>query len=118
VLKIETDDLMVGSYYYVGITGPGWNRTYYVDFRVTNATDLREVGDDSPKVMLYPVPVKDLLNINAPGLSNDEWVVLYDLTGRRLMEALLGDAPLNLGHLKSGVYLLVVDGQTYKVVKQ
>lgn len=118
VLKIATDHLEVGTYYYVQITGPGWNKTYFIDFEIINPTNVKEQEVYSPEVVLYPVPTEDLLYIKAPSLNENTRVLLYDLSGRRLMELLLSDTPLNLTHLNSGVYLLVLDGQTYKVVKQ
>lgn len=119
-LQFPTEGLQVGEFYIAWISaksvlnvgGSGYG------FTVVVPTSLNEIRQPAAEIQLHPVPVEDLLFIHAPDLADGTHGVMYDLSGRRLMDFLLSETPLNLSHLKTGVYLLMIDGRTFKVVKE
>ena len=68
---------------------------------------------------LYPNPVSDWLNLPCNGENLQ--VDIYDLKGTRLFsEMLLGEnaCQLNVSFLKTGVYVVSVNGETYRIIKK
>ena len=68
---------------------------------------------------LYPNPVSDWLNL--PYNGENLQVTIYDLNGTLLFsEILLGEnaCQLNVSFLKAGVYLVNIDGETYRIIKK
>ena len=68
--------------------------------------------------LLYPNPVGDLLTISCN--DSNTRVEIYDLKGTRLFSGLLsgGDAcQLNVSFLSAGIYVIHVDGETVKIIK-
>ena len=63
---------------------------------------------------LYPNPVGDWLTL--PCGENDR-VEIYDLKGTRLFSGTLSGDQLNVSFLKPGTYMVKVDGETYKIIK-
>ena len=67
---------------------------------------------------LYPNPVDDWLTIPCNGENTR--VEIYDLKGTRLFSGTLSEketCQLNVSFLNSGVYMVNVDGKTYKIIK-
>ena len=67
---------------------------------------------------LYPNPVDDWLTIPCTGESVR--VEIYDLKGTRLFSGTLSgeDAcQLNVSFLSTGVYIVLIDGESYKIIK-
>jgi hypothetical protein len=74
-------------------------------------------GKEGSVKMLYPNPVGDFLTIPCNG---DARVEIYDLKGSRLFSGALSgkDAcQLNVSFLNTGVYMVNVSGETYKIIK-
>jgi len=68
---------------------------------------------------LYPNPVDDWLTIPCNGANAR--VEIYDLKGSRLFSETLSDKDacrLNVSFLSAGVYIVNVEGKTYKMVKK
>ena len=72
--------------------------------------------EGSPK-LLYPNPVKDMLTL--PCTEGNTRVEIYDLKGTRLFsEVLLENAcQLDVSFLSAGIYMVNVNGKTYKITK-
>ena len=73
---------------------------------------------DNHVKQLYPNPINDWLTFPC----NDEpvRVEIYDLKGTRLFSGLLsgkGSCQLNVSFLETGVYMVNVSGETYKIIK-
>jgi len=68
--------------------------------------------------LLYPNPVGDLLTLPCDG--KPARVEIYDLKGTRLFSGLLSgeDAcQLNVSFLSTGIYMISVSGEMYKIIK-
>ena len=74
---------------------------------------LTEIGANAK--LLYPNPVSDWLTISYNGESAR--VEIYDLKGTRLFSGLLTDKRLNVSFLSAGTYMVNVDGESYKIIK-
>ena len=85
--------------------------------RVEMPTGLNDLKGDTDK-FLYPNPVDDWLTLPCKGENTR--VEIYDLKGTRLFSGSLSgnDAcQLNVSFLSTGVYMVNVDGKTYKIIK-
>lgn len=91
-------------------------------FDLTGVAVLRQVTDGveevrMAEVRIWPNPTTDRLTVSgAEGAS----LALYDLTGRCLMQVVRCGlrTDLDLNALNAGIYMLRVDGKTYRVVKR
>ena len=66
----------------------------------------------------YPNPVNDILTIPCKG--ENVRVEIYDLSGTRLYSGLLSGndyCQLNVSFLGTGIYVVSVDGETHKIIK-
>lgn len=117
-IVVKTDNLLPGNNYDIGLNRLGSTTTIYVQLHILQPTHLPDDQHSTSNIMVYPVPVKDLLYVNAPTLNPDTPVLVYDLAGRKLITTRLHQSPLNVSHLNKGVYLVVIDGQAHKVIKR
>lgn len=97
-LEINTSSIEPGSGYSVIIYGAiaGWR------------ADVR----------IWPVPAKDVLYVRSSVANDIRIAELYDLTGRRLDQTIVNGQTFTISMLASGVYVVVVEGKSYKVVKK
>lgn len=67
---------------------------------------------------VYPLVTSDFLNIN--GCDDIEQYYLFDLNGHLCLSGTVTPEGKNisLSHLPAGLYLLVVENQTFKIVKK
>jgi hypothetical protein len=67
---------------------------------------VRQTSSESPE--LYPNPVSDRLNIRLPGnMSNSKIkVLIFDLTGKMVLNEVYAGQQIQTGKLNSGIYLL------------
>ncbi len=81
----------------------------------------------SEKVTYYPNPVKSDLQIVVPGKDSESRVKIFDTQGNKFEDhtsriAFNREITLPMGHLKSGIYIVKISGQTveqtFKIVKQ
>ena len=72
---------------------------------------------ESLQINLAPNPVKDILTLTLPSANNE--VKIFDLQGKLLLQQNVGfSAEINVLSLKNGMYVLVVNGESYKFVKE
>lgn len=76
------------------------------------------IGEDStPKISLSPNPVKDKLTLTLSQAENE--IKIFDLQGKLLLQQNVGfSAEINVSMLQAGTYVLVVNGESYKFVKE
>ncbi len=109
--------------------------TYAVTLTVTNAygnnsvtksgyitvSSATGVNDIESKVLIYPNPVSDVLHIETGTLSDDLTVSIWSLEGK-LLKRENATNRINMSDLKSGFYLVKVEGRNLnyqlKVVKE
>ena len=72
---------------------------------------------ESQQITLSPNPVKDVLTLTLPTDNNE--IKIFDLQGKLLLQQNVGfSAKINVLSLKAGTYVLVVNGESYKFVKE
>lgn len=80
-------------------------------------TGLTELKENSS--LPYPNPVDDWLIVPCSGENTR--VEIYDLSGSRLFSGLLSDkdsCQLNVSFLNAGIYIISVDGESFKITKK
>ena len=64
-----------------------------------------------------PNPVKDKLTLTLPNANNE--IKIFDLQGKLWLQQNVGlSAEINVSMLQTGTYVLVVNGESYKFVKE
>ena len=68
-------------------------------------------------ISLSPNPVKDKLTLSLPNTENE--IKIFDLQGKLLLQQNVGfSAEIIVSMLPMGTYVLVVNGESYKFVKE
>lgn len=95
-------------------------------FIIEVVEDINRFNLEDGKVWIYPNPTTDLLNISLR-LATAEQVnfTVYDAIGQLVMQGVLIDAiegsnelQLNTNRLTSGVYALVIEGETFNITEK
>ncbi|OUR91238.1 hypothetical protein A9Q87_11075 [Flavobacteriales bacterium 34_180_T64] len=69
-------------------------------------------------LILYPNPTKDVLNLNSIELLNGAFYTVFDMTGKRVVNATLKSTRIDVSHLSSGNYILrIMSGNQIKSQK-
>lgn len=69
-------------------------------------------------LILYPNPTKDILNLGRIDNLADAFYTIFDITGKRVVNAKLSQNSIDVSHLNSGNYILrVVYGASIKTQK-
>lgn len=84
--------------------------------KVENITDVKNVSLNATKanIRVYPNPTIDTIYIE--GISERDNVAVYDMQGRLVMSQ-HGVTQLNVGSYPSGIYIISIEGEQYKLVK-
>jgi hypothetical protein len=81
---------------------------------------VSEVRDDRTTLQCWPNPFTDLIHISGPPARKT--IVLKDLQGRVLYSkeaaAPTGERQIPAGHLRPGLYLVQVGGETFRLLKR
>ncbi len=105
-------------------TAQAWeyfNWTYIRDFEdvITGIRQLNEM--DMYKI--FPNPAQNIINISSLALNGDVSIVIYDLTGKVVIETILKDpqSTIDIGSISSGVYIVHIinssKSKTFKLIK-
>ncbi|MFK7783554.1 MAG: T9SS type A sorting domain-containing protein [Crocinitomicaceae bacterium] len=80
--------------------------------------DSAELEEETIEYSVYPNPVSDVLVIRSELPQNADGFIT-DLSGKVVLSFKLSasQTPLNVSHLKSGIYLLNVNGETHRIIK-
>ena len=84
-------------------------------------TEMAPAGLTESKIsakLLYPNPVGDLLTISC---GENDRIEIFDLKGTRLFSGLLSgkdNSQINVSFLNTGVYMVIISGETYKIIKK
>ncbi|MBS1549417.1 MAG: T9SS type A sorting domain-containing protein [Bacteroidetes bacterium] len=113
----ETSGSVSGSNPYFLI---GTGITSLSPFSVMNFSSLATSEVNKKEILIYPNPIKDLLNIQ---VNEDCQMTIYDLSGKHIStESLKKDMnTLDKSHLTKGVYELIIQGtktlKSFKIIK-
>jgi subtilisin family serine protease len=80
------------------------------------ATSQPCTNKDNSKAIIYPNPVDT--EINLLNVEDGTLYVIYDLSGRAILQSTLKEAKINVSSLISGRYILVLDENSYKFIKK
>ncbi|MFO8002211.1 MAG: fibronectin type III domain-containing protein, partial [Marinilabilia sp.] len=118
---VETADLPDGVYsLFIHGLDQQWNYDDFPDFEIVTDTSIDWFKDDGRdnEIMVYPNPVKNQLFLSAEKAGSEIPAVLYDMSGRAVREGFVNGRPINMTGMKPGVYFLVINGETHKIVKE
>jgi hypothetical protein len=108
---VDPNPMFIDSYYRVGVENEGGNLVY---------SAIRKVSPQGVVINVYPNPATGVIYIR--GRRHSAGIVIKDLTGR-VMKSLTIDPRLLLAQvpiagLHPGIYLLEVDGTTFRITKE
>ena len=82
-----------------------------------NTVGIDEITGDNIKI--YPNPVQNLLTIESEDANlAAEYVKIYDMLGKEVLERKLSDGKVDVSQLSPGAYFLKINGYTVKFVKE
>ena len=91
-----------------------WHNSQYEDCYYER-TAIDNIADQ--QIALSPNPVKDKLTLSLPNTENE--IKIFDLQGKLLLQQNVGfSAEIIVSMLPTGTYVLVVNGESYKFVKE
>ena len=91
-----------------------WHNSQYEDCYYEQ-TAIDNIADQ--QITLSPNPVKDKLTLSLPNTENE--IKIFDLQGKLLLQQNVGfSAEIIVSMLPMGTYVLVVNGESYKFVKE
>lgn len=126
IIQDNNGDLIFGGYMGYQLTDSN-NVNYYSyggnsDFFITKfaaqaCTPLSSESFDKAGIDVYPNPVKDILQVS---VTENVIYKLYDLLGKELQKGNLTPAEnsIDMSGFEKGMYLLNVNGYSFKVVKE
>lgn len=82
------------------------------DYIYNNYHDVEEVA--TPTFSIYPNPAKDVVIIETHGRESLQDVVVYDVTGRKVVSTF--ESQIDVSHLANGIYLLKIGDYSEKIV--
>lgn len=87
-----------------------------------NTAFSNTLGTNSPQkesIVIYPNPVKDVLNITTSAISSEKTIVIYSALGQKVLEtrAISGAVSLPISQLPSGVYFCRINSGTQNFTK-
>ncbi len=95
---------LVASY---GLEGDSFTEPTFMDEPAKTNGLLKAVQS---QISAYPIPAKDLLNINTDGQAYASYAI-YTMTGRLVSEGVLENNQINIASVSKGTYLLELKGQ-------
>ncbi len=77
-------------------------------------------SDSEPTVHAYPNPVSDILYLRSVENQHGTKFNVFDNTGRSVLSGVISSniQPIEMNELPSGLYFIVLENQSFKVIKQ
>jgi hypothetical protein len=91
------------------------NLNYYITLAGTNILGVSE--QDKRRITITPNPVKDIISIKMLNNSDPENIIVYDLSGKKIMETIFNQN-LDLSNLKAGIYFLNISMANVNIIKK
>jgi hypothetical protein len=102
-----------------GVEGQSFSlaSTHSIVFGRVDVSGLNE-KEMNPLLKVYPTTTKDLLYVNNAIVGN--YATVFSITGSKVIDVKVTDSnqSINVNMLQNGVYILKVDGATFKFNKQ
>ncbi|KJD36466.1 hypothetical protein PW52_04745 [Tamlana sedimentorum] len=109
MLSINTNNLEEGEHmFYIRVQDSNGDWSIYDSALFTIDASLSTKNSILSSVSLYPNPVKNELNIKIPNHINIKETKIYNNVGQKVYQSLNNNSKLNLKHLESGMYILIL----------
>lgn len=109
MLSINTNNLEEGEHmFYIRVQDSNGDWSIYDYALFTIDASLSTKNSILSSVSLYPNPVKNELNIKIPNHINIKETKIYNNIGQKVYQNLNNNSKLNLKHLESGMYILIL----------
>jgi hypothetical protein len=111
-------DLLPGTKYYWRVSSnneidtSSWSEEYV--FKTAEPISVIDLSNFES--LAYPNPVKSILTLDDNHLG--KYFALYNQLGSKQLDGFLHNNSIDLSELPCGIYLLVIDGYTMKIVKE
>lgn len=69
-------------------------------------------------VVLYPNPFRDKIHINSTAKLKDKQYKIYNNLGQQVASGVVDDDPILVEKLVNGIYYMLLDGNSYQLIKQ
>jgi hypothetical protein len=73
---------------------------------------------DQLNINIYPNPASQFITVDAEGLPQSKTVVIYDITGKKILSETLNGEQLNISHLEAGTYILEIEFDGRRIQEQ
>ncbi|MDG5490992.1 FG-GAP-like repeat-containing protein [Psychroserpens sp. SPM9] len=114
----ETSINSIVVYWPSGIIDTISNPTINDSLEIIEGATLSLENSLTNALFIYPNPTKDVLNINDLELNNSAIYTIFDITGKRIMNAKLHSSTIDVSSLSPGNYILrIVSGTQIKSQK-
>lgn len=101
-----------------GVSGQSFILATTKGFSVGNVSVSALKEQINPNLKIYPTYTRE--NIIVDGATEGSKASIYAITGAKVMDVIIRSTNenINVGHLKTGMYMIRIAGQTFKFNKQ
>jgi|LSQX01.1.fsa_nt_gb surface protein len=82
--------------------------TNTVETLIVESLDVDDFTASAPRILIYPNPADDVLNIHASGVLIKE-LILYDIQGRKIQQFEGNRDSIDVSRLNSGIYFIKIN---------
>ena len=82
-----------------------------IEFIINGISD-----NENAELSIYPNPINNILYIR--NLAKDTSFTLYDMAGKRIKNSSTSNSTIDVSSLASGIYMLNIGQNTYKIIKK
>ncbi len=108
----------VGTYDIIPSGGDAKNYEFIYENGKLIIIDATGIHESVPnEILIYPNPFNSMLEIRSDQQKPYK-VKICDLYGRTIMDMILNGESLNCEQLPSGIYFLIIDNHTFKLIKE
>jgi hypothetical protein len=119
-LAISSDSLSICSAgaNYVSQLGIGTiSDRYFLDCDVASLAGIESLNEI--KINIYPNPASEMLTISLPENTSNSDCILFDNVGKEVMQFVIygGENVVDISELTSGIYVIQINSQISKLIK-
>lgn len=116
--NVKPTEVGTTTYYDTLVNAHGCDSLVTLELTTTPSNGIHQYGQQT--IAIYPNPASQNIHVTTQTAMNGHNMYLFDLQGRLVMAQKITstDMLLNIETLNSGIYILKVDNQTMKIVKQ
>lgn len=84
----------------------------------TTNMEVTDLDNHKNQTKVFPNPFSEVINWRPVQPKDNYRVSIYDLTGKSLFDKNINSTHLDLNFLEKGIYILKIDGESFKVFKK